>query len=52
MANIKYQIKAILKAVKEGKAKNQWVAANKIKALKRQLIAVQRHIKWDEYLSR
>ena len=45
------QIKAIMKAIQEGKVKNQYAAANKIKQLRAKLNSSNRLKAWNNYLS-
>ena len=45
------QIKAIMKAIAEGKCKNQYAALNKIKQLRVKLNSSNRLREWNNYLS-
>ena len=45
------QIKAIIKAIEEGKCKNIYAALNKIKTLKKQQESSHRLKTWNTYLS-
>ena len=45
------QIKAIMKAIAEGKCKNPYAAANKVKALKKQQETTNKKRNWQNYLS-
>lgn len=49
--SITAQIKAINKAINEGKAANIWAAKNKVKTLKKQLSNTQRLTAFNNYLS-
>ena len=45
------QIKAIMKAIAEGKCKNQYAASNKVKSLKKQQETNNKKRNWYNYLS-